>query len=179
MRRKNTTSEMMKSYLSQSLLLLMERKALSDISIGEITAKAGVNRATYYRHFTSKEHIIKYYYTCVLSEYLNTLDRTGNIGLEQYLLGMFSHLKKYEKQLLLIFQNGVSHLIMDALYELFLQKQPRLSFHTEFAVHYHIGGIYGAFLMWFSHGMQESPAQLCQASMAVLPEHFFPILLKQ
>lgn len=179
MRRKNTTSQMMKSYIAQSLLLLMERKALSDISIGEITDKAGVNRTTYYRHFASKEHIIKYYYAGVLSEYLDTLDLSGGVGLEQYLFGMFAHLEKHKKQLLLIHQNGVSHLILDALNELFLQKQSPLSFDITFATHYHTGGIYGTFLLWFSHGMEESPAQMCKASIAVLPEHFLPMLLRQ
>ena len=61
MRRSNTTTEMMKEYISESLLILMEGKAYDDISIGEITAKAGVNRSTYYRNFSSKNEIIKFY----------------------------------------------------------------------------------------------------------------------
>lgn len=170
---------MMKNYIAQSLLILMERKSLNDISIGEITDKAGVNRTTYYRHFVSKEQIIKYYYTGILSEYLDTLDRSDGTSLEHYLLGLFTHLKKYEKHLLLIYRNGLSFLILDAMNELFLQKQPHHSFDTEFATFYHTGGIYGTFLLWFSHGMGESPAQLCHASMAALPEHFLPMLLKE
>ena len=46
MRRKNITSEMMMGYIQQALLLLMKDKAYPDITIGEITAKAGVNRST-------------------------------------------------------------------------------------------------------------------------------------
>lgn len=47
MRRKNTTSKMMKGYIIGALLLLMKKRNFSEISIGEITDKAGVNRSTY------------------------------------------------------------------------------------------------------------------------------------
>lgn len=178
MRRKNTTSEMMKSYIAQSLLLLMEQKALNDISIGEITAKAGVNRTTYYRHFESKDHIIKHYFTGILAEYTNALALKGSPNLEQYLKGMFTHLKKHKKELLLIYKNGVSHLIFEALSNLFLQKSSFISFDAELATYYHAGGIYGTFLLWFSHEMRESPAQMCKASLNVLSDSFVPILIR-
>ena len=45
MRRKNLTSEMMMSYIAEALVLLMQQKPYSEITIGEITKKAGVNRS--------------------------------------------------------------------------------------------------------------------------------------
>lgn len=47
MRKKNTTTEMMKGYIADSLLHLMSTKPYNDITIAEITKKAGVNRSTY------------------------------------------------------------------------------------------------------------------------------------
>ena len=38
----------------QSLLLLLQDKAIDEISVKEIVEKAGVNRSTYYRHFRTK-----------------------------------------------------------------------------------------------------------------------------
>ena len=55
MRRKSTTSAMMKSFITESLLLLMNKKPFEEITVGEIVQKAGVNRSTYYRHFNRKE----------------------------------------------------------------------------------------------------------------------------
>jgi len=58
LRRKNVTSEMMKGYMADALLILMGSKDYADISIGEITEKAGVNRSTFYRNYNSKDAII-------------------------------------------------------------------------------------------------------------------------
>ncbi|MDR0249377.1 MAG: TetR/AcrR family transcriptional regulator [Oscillospiraceae bacterium] len=60
MKRKNTTTQMMKGYIAESLLLLIIQKAYSDISIGEIAGRAGVNRSTYYRNFALKEGIVDF-----------------------------------------------------------------------------------------------------------------------
>ena len=53
----------MMEYITDALLLLMKHKNFNDITIGEITKKAGVNRSTYYRHFSTKESIIKFYFS--------------------------------------------------------------------------------------------------------------------
>lgn len=61
MRRKSITTEMMKSYIADALLILMTKKDYTDITVGEIVEKAGVNRSTYYRHFEKKEDVITYF----------------------------------------------------------------------------------------------------------------------
>ena len=75
MRRKNTTKTMMKEYMAESLLWLLQRKAFADISISEITDKAGVNRATYYRNFTSKEEIVRFYLRGIMGSFLRNMKR--------------------------------------------------------------------------------------------------------
>lgn len=44
-----------------ALLELLEGKTLSDITISELTKKAGVVRNTYYAHFEAKEDILTYH----------------------------------------------------------------------------------------------------------------------
>ena len=61
MRRKNKTSDMMKEYIAESLLILMGTGSFEEIKNNEITAKAGVNRSTYYRNFQSKNDIVVFY----------------------------------------------------------------------------------------------------------------------
>lgn len=70
MRRKSTTSEMMKQYIVEALFRLMKKKPFAEITIGEITKTAGVNRSTYYRHFESKEDILYYFLDGVMREYV-------------------------------------------------------------------------------------------------------------
>ena len=48
MKRKNVTSDMMRGYMADALLMLMAKKDYANITISEITQKAGVNRSTFY-----------------------------------------------------------------------------------------------------------------------------------
>ena len=47
------------TYLAYALIDLMEKKPLEEISITELTKKAGVSRMSYYRSFNSKQHILE------------------------------------------------------------------------------------------------------------------------
>ncbi len=49
-----------KDCLSDALLLLMYKKPVSEITVSEITQKAGVSRATWFRHFKDKREAVVY-----------------------------------------------------------------------------------------------------------------------
>lgn len=175
MRRKNTTTEMMKEYISDSLLILMADKSYNEISIGEITAKAGVNRSTYYRNFNSKNEIVKFYYSRIIYEYLETVN--NDMLFLDYLNKMFAHFYKYKKELLRIYKNGVSYLILDALNETFIAFGEVDTFEEQFKRYYHTGGIYNTFLLWFSDGMKKSPEHMSEITIRILPDWYRPMLL--
>ena len=46
-------------YIIDSLFALMKKKKYEDISITDITNKAGVGRVSFYRNFNTKEDIIR------------------------------------------------------------------------------------------------------------------------
>ena len=58
-----------KEYILQALLDLMKEKDFKDISITEITKKAGVSRMAYYRNYYYKEDILENYMTELLEKY--------------------------------------------------------------------------------------------------------------
>ena len=58
-----------KEYILQALLDLMKEKDFKDISITEITKKAGVSRMAYYRNYYYKEDILENYMTDLLDKY--------------------------------------------------------------------------------------------------------------
>lgn len=118
MRRKNTTSEMMKGYIADALLLLMKKKAYADITISEITDKAGVNRSTFYRNFVAKDEIIKHYFNQIIYRHKASITEEPN-SIQSYLTEAFSHYYKYKNELLLIYEAKMAHIILDALNETF------------------------------------------------------------
>lgn len=61
MKKKKREADLFKTYIMEALVILLEKKKFSEITIKEITRKAGVNRSTYYRNFHSKEEIITFF----------------------------------------------------------------------------------------------------------------------
>lgn len=176
MRRKSTTSEMMKSYIVDALLILMEEKDFQSIIIDELVKKAGVNRSTYYRHFNAKEDIIFYFLDSVMSEYLEKI-RLQKPDLKTYLLNMFLHYQHYQKQMLVIYRAGLSMVFFKVLEKYFYsQIDTAKSPAEQYIVSFYIGGIFNHLLMWFSRDMQESPEQMTEYALLALPPQYIPYL---
>lgn len=179
MRRKNTTTDMMKTYMAQSLFLLMQKSPYDEISIGEITKRAGVNRSTYYRNFTSKDDIIHFYLNRMMEEYTSAYILQEKRSLRDYLQTLFEHFYAHKNALLLLYQNKLSHLLLNTFNDWFshLEKTENVSMREHYRIAYHVGGIYNHLMLWFSRGMQETPLEMVQISLSILPAGFQPFLL--
>ncbi len=142
MRRKNITSKMMKEYIIEATLLLMKKHNFSEISIGEITNKAGVNRSTYYRNFHSKEEIIEIFFYNILEQIITELPADDNLALQEYLAYVFKIFYRYKDDILCIHQNQLSHLLLSALNSYFLISADMIneSFIDRLPLYYHTGG---------------------------------------
>ena len=174
MRKKNITSEMMKQYIVESFLLLLEHNNYDEITIGEITAKAGVNRSTYYRHFSSKEDIITEYYKSLLVSYMNATPLPDVSSMENYLFHLFTNMMHDKKELLLIHESGHSYLLLKAFNEHFIQKNTS-DIHT-MKSYYHSGGIFNCNLFWFEHKMQISPKKMAQLAVQAFPSDYISLV---
>jgi AcrR family transcriptional regulator len=160
MKQKNMTTEMTKTYIAQSLILLMQKKPYTDISIGEITAKAGVNRSTYYRNFGSKEDIVKFYINKISYEYRHIFNK--NEPYKIHLEKLLTHCLKYKKEFILIYKNGLTHLMLETLndfHKLFM-KDKTISLEEQIKLYWYNGAVYNSFLWWVSNEMRETPKEL-------------------
>ena len=54
--------EYMKHYIIQALFKLMNEYSFEKITVTDIVNKAGVGRATFYRHFKTKEDVLVYFF---------------------------------------------------------------------------------------------------------------------
>lgn len=172
MRRKSITTEMMKSYITDALLILMEKKSFADITVSEIVTKAGVNRSTYYRHFEKKEDVIIYFLENITKEIPNRDEAVGN-SIEEHLINVYSHYYRHKKQLLLIYNNGLSMLLLDILKSnLGVQDYKDRQVDEQYGIAFHTGGTFNHFLLWFSRDMTDSPEEMAKHTLAVLPEYY-------
>lgn len=60
MSRNEKVSVFLKDCIAEALLKLMQEKPFEKITVDEIVTAAGVGRATYFRHFSSKQEVLTY-----------------------------------------------------------------------------------------------------------------------
>ena len=137
----------------------METKPYDKISIGEVAQKAGVNRSSYYRHFSSKEDILRFYLMSIMQEYQAAYQQGPEQTFYAYTRQIFVTFYAHRHDLLLIHKNGLSYLLLDVLNTCFRLTDPeqQLTEKEQFKLSYHIGGIYNNMRLWLAHGMAETP----------------------
>ena len=175
MKRKNVTPDMMRGYMADALLMLMAKKDYANITISEITQKAGVNRSTFYRNFTSKDNIIKYYFNQIIYKLHSKGSSTPPL-IEDYFLEIFTHYYKYKKELLLMYKAKITYIILEALNETFSAIRSDTTLENLYATYYHTGGVYNDFLLWFDGEMAQTPAEMAAITCSFYPTSFRPYL---
>lgn len=177
MRIKGLAGQQIRQYLTEALLILMETKDYGSISIGEIADKAGVNRSSYYRHFSGKEDILRFYLMTIMNEYQEAYRTGSDRTFHAYMQQIFSTFYGHRHDLLLMHKNGLSYLLLDVLNWCFRLTDPgrKLSLRDRFMISYHIGGIYNNLCLWMDHGMRETPAQMTDIALSFRPEGAFTL----
>ena len=161
----------------QSLLLLLQDQSIDEISVKEIVEKAGVNRSTYYRHFSSKQDVVRRFYQLRLDEYLSRV--SPNTSAQDYFTGMFESFLRYKKELILLDRRGLSVFLLAELNTRIAQVHGnnKAAAHS-LACNYHIGGVFNSFRYWLFEEMETPPDQLARQCLLFLPRDFCPYLLQ-
>ncbi len=146
-------------YIVEALLLMMNKNVYSDISITALCEKAGVTRMSFYRNFTTKEDVLKYWITSITETFLQESGISyKNDSTEQYFIKLFTHLKSYSDICLNLYNAGLIYLVKDEFDHVFLTLHQ--GEYDEYKSYFLAGGIYNIFLLWLIHGCQESPKEL-------------------
>ena len=115
--------EYTRHYIVQALFRLMAEYEYDKISVKDIAAKAGVGRATFYRHFKRKEDVILYYFERSAREYVSTRHiyprcREDYVDEVTRILGVF---RDNKKQFALLERARLTYIYLDFLHTLLPQ----------------------------------------------------------
>ena len=93
MKKVNRKESIIVDSITEALLQLMSKKDFNNISICEITEKAGIGRVSFYRNFDNKEDVLKRHAETITNNFFDTtkLD-IFNTNIENYLITLFRHL---------------------------------------------------------------------------------------
>lgn len=158
MRKSNT--EFLKSCMSDAIIELLKERPLDKISISEITEKAGVGRASWFRNFSSKPEAITHkivglwYMWC--DEHNISKDQRYTID---NAIDFFNFSYKYKDLYRLIYKSGLQSTIYDAFYQVII-KQHRHTPTEYYKSRFLSYGVYGIVDEWVKREFLESPEEL-------------------
>ncbi len=147
-----------KKSIASALLDLLEEKSISEISVSEIIAKAGVARASFYRNFATKENVIITMISDVLEEYRATLVKNGQDYCNyENIRTCFEFFSRYQKQVLDLHRFGYGSLILDMLNQFHEEVAGTMPFAAieRYKLYIYIGSLYNTAMTWLRNGKKE------------------------
>lgn len=155
-------NRIVKNSITESLIKLMEEKRFKDISITELCARAGVSRISFYRNYKSKQDILVKKLIKEAEEWWkrytekNNIENDNNLSYFDIMSDLFTHFKKLERIILLLYKNSLSHLLKANVYNSCGPK-PEHSDHNAYIRAMIAGSIFGLLDEWIKRGMKEAP----------------------
>jgi len=119
-KRENPMAIRSKNALSSALLKLMINKDFKDISISDITERAGLSRQTFYTNFEKKEDILLYLLHGLFSRYHERLARSTPVP-ENLLIDYFIFWGDSRDFLTLLFKQKMGYLFQDCNRAFFIE----------------------------------------------------------
>lgn len=161
-RQKHKKNSFSKQCIMDALLQLMHTKEYDDITITDITERAGVSRMSYYRNYKSKDEILSDYMFHIIKEYaLSIAGDFPNLknGFQSYenILGSLQYLQKYKDYVLCLKKSNHSEIILKGLdfYMLTITGMNASNSPRKYELYYYSGALYNIFLHWIEDGMKE------------------------
>jgi AcrR family transcriptional regulator len=156
----------------ESLMKLLDKKPLSEITITEITEGAGVSRMSYYRNYDSKEEILIDHLDKIFTDYLELIKKwnyKGSCFDYAYLLQCFTYFSKQQQFMICLLKSGMGDLMLNRLttfiVDFFCPKECDIVMYykmTAFA-----GSIYSTYVTWIGRQRHESLMQMAQIVSAI------------
>ena len=164
------------AYLAYALIELMEKKPLEEISITELTKKAGVSRMSYYRSFTSKQHSLEEYLQTIVHRFRTEGEKRGYLGKEhgyEQLLYAFRFFRHHSRYALCLHHANLSSILLDGLnkYMDMYILPPNADFAKRCKTYAYAGALYNLYIQWLKDGMQESEEKMAEITFRVMFPH--------
>src|SRR5256885_13373743 len=82
--------------LREALIALIEERGFEELTVGEITERAMVSRAAFYRNYQDKYALVEKIFEEAMSELMNALAKMGTEHPPEVWVAFFEHIATYE-----------------------------------------------------------------------------------
>ena len=148
-----------KKQILAALLDLLKEKSLTDISVSELTSRAGIGRVSFYRNYQNKEDILKEESDRLIKEWGRLYESNPESSPETLFPSLFDFYRDHREFYTILYDAGLSSIMMETIIGTIqiLPEMPNLEAYMKSFWAY---GIYGWMLEWIKRGMQEGGNEL-------------------
>lgn len=174
--RKITRSD---KWFMDALLQLMKMKPYNKIKITDIAGKADLNCRTFYRHFNSKDDVLKLYCESLVAELPDMIFQKGTLTMYSVTVSYFEFCEKNVDFLLLLKKHGLTYFLLDHydhLRELVKnQIKPNASAdeyggRTPYMFAFILGGYWNIVNQWLLDTPRKSPEEMARIVVEIIFE---------
>ena len=148
-----------KKQITNTLLEMLEKQPLSEITVSTLVKEAKVGRASFYRNYESLEDIIAQYDQSLIQEWGAKFEAGPESSPLNVFASLFQHYKQNEDFYMILFRNDLTNLIRDTIYRK-AGPQPGMSDEESYRQAFLAYGIYGMVWEWMKRGMQDIPEDI-------------------
>lgn len=151
-----------KEQIVNALLDLMKEKKYDEISISEITKRAGVSRVSYYRNYNSKEDILTSYIDSIFEDFLERTKHLEKSDIYSHVFCIFECSSSYSQFALQLHEANLSNILIERFnHFLFVILGVNIECAKEkFRAYIIAGALFNILLEWIKAGMKESYEQI-------------------
>lgn len=159
MKKKPNQNYYVEQQLVDALIALLKHKSLNEISVRELCNQAGVGRASFYRHYQSKEEVLERHARFLIKEWSQELESDSGAKPWDVFESLFCQLKEHQAFYEVLHKTGRDNVLRISLREkIGLTKD--LSNSDAYQKVFFADGVSGWIEEWIERGMQETPAEL-------------------
>ena len=151
-----------KEHITNTLLDLIKKQPLSQITVRDLCNAAGVGRASFYRNYETKEDVLTAYIVKQWREYekqnrLKEYSLDNMVRVQSYFEFCYS-MQPLNDTLIQQKQEGI---ILKA-YEIIMPNLDQDESNESFALSYMAYGLFGVFIMWAKGGYTQTPEEMAK-----------------
>lgn len=154
--------------ITDALFELLKTKELAQITITELIRKAGVCRASFYRHFYLTEDVIRQYGTTMYEEINREIPLTRN-DIYEHILAVTVYLYTERERLGLIERRGLYHLLEGPIVQQCVFQLQRLDIWSNlYQAEFYAGAVTHLLQVWARNNFAESPEEISRIIYTLL-----------
>lgn len=156
-------NDYLKECIADAIIVLIKEKPMEKISIDEITKRAGVGRATYFRSFHSKNEAITFKFIKMWEQYCELNDIKVR---DSFDLSNAQHFFEYNYSirhiLEIVYRAGLQEAIHESFYRIMVTMERNSDISSLYREKFYAHGLYGLLDEWVKRGFSETPGEMAQ-----------------